>query len=225
MVLGLDSRQANQVSDLGERKRWIRRLWSAVVYTLAGLGLVVVLVTGTPLVQWSALRLAGPWNDPQGDVLIVLAGSTMDGILGSSSYLRSEYAILAYRQGGFRTVVLSGGGPGSKPESVVMEDFIACQGVPRSSIITETRSNSTRQNALFSRPLLDNLPGRKVLMTSDYHMFRAHRVFAKLGIDVLPRPIPDAGKLGSTWRGRLPAFLEIAQECAKIAYYYLRGWM
>jgi uncharacterized SAM-binding protein YcdF (DUF218 family) len=225
MVWGLDSRRENQAPDLGERKGWIRRLWSAPVYALAALGLVVVLVTFTPLVQWVALKLAGPWNDPQGDVLIVLAGSTMDGVLGESSYLRSEYAILAYRQGGFRTVVLSGGGPGSKPESVVMEDFIACQGVPRSSIFTETRSNSTRENALFSRPLLDNLPGRKVLMTSDFHMFRAQRVFAKLGIDVLPRPIPDAGKLGSTWRGRWPAFLEIVQECAKIAYYYLRGWM
>jgi uncharacterized SAM-binding protein YcdF (DUF218 family) len=175
--------------------------------------------------QWAALQLAGPWNDPQGDVLIVLAGSTMDGILGESSYLRSEYAILAYRQGHFRTVLVSGGSDPSKPASAAMEEFIACHGVPPEAMLTETRSNSTRENALFSRPLLDNLPGRKVLMTSDFHMFRAHRVFAKLGIDGLPRPIPDAGKLGSTWRGRWPAFLEIVQECAKIAYYYLRGWM
>ena len=65
----------------------------------------------------------------------------------------------------------------------------------------------------------------KVLLTSDYHMYRAHRVFAKQGIQVEPRPIPDVLKRGAGWRGRWPAFLDLLTESAKILYYRARGWI
>src|SRR5262245_40190209 len=81
-----------------------------VVIGLAGLGFLCVLVTATPLVSWWATILAGPWADPTGDVLIVLAGSSLDGgLIGESSYWRATYAVLAWRAGGFRRVVVSGG--------------------------------------------------------------------------------------------------------------------
>jgi hypothetical protein len=50
-------------------------------------------------------------------------------------------------------------------------------------------------------------------------------VFRRAGIDVLPRPIPDVVKRGTTWYGRWPAFLDLLEETAKIGYYYVRGWM
>jgi uncharacterized SAM-binding protein YcdF (DUF218 family) len=93
------------------------------------------------------------------------------------------------------------------------------------AIRVERRSTSTRENALFTRELLGDAPGRKVLLTSDYHMFRAHRVFRKAGLEVLPRPLPDAIKRSSGWRGRWAVFVEEVEETGKILYYAARGWM
>jgi uncharacterized SAM-binding protein YcdF (DUF218 family) len=193
--------------------------------SLAGLGLLVVLVTVTPLVSWWAGVLAGPWEDPKGDVLIVLGGSLLaDGVMGPSSYWRSTYAVLAWREGSFHELVVSGGPPG-KSIAEPMRAFLECRGVPRSAIAIETRSRSTHENALYVTELLARVPGRKVLLTSDYHMFRAHRAFKKAGLDVLPRPFPDARKRASDWTGRWPAFLDLVVETMKIGYYYVRGWI
>lgn len=74
----------------------------ALVALLAGLGLLVVVVTFTPLVSWYSGLLAGAWEDPRGDVLIVLAAERLDSdTLGLGSYWRSVYANLAWREGGF----------------------------------------------------------------------------------------------------------------------------
>ena len=192
---------------------------------LVGLGLLVLLVTVTPLVSWWAGALAGPWEDPRGEVLIVLGGSLLaDGVMGPSSYWRSTYAALAWREGSFHGLVVSGG-PAGKSIAEPMRAFLECRGVPRSAIEIETRSRSTHENALYVTELLARVPGRKVLLTSDYHMYRAHRAFKKAGLEVLPRPFPDARKRASEWTGRWPAFVDLAVETLKIGYYYARGWI
>ncbi len=192
---------------------------------LASLGLLVVLVTFTPLDYWWATQLAGPWNDPRGDILIVLGGSSLEGkIIGVNTYWRCVYAVLAWREGGFREIVLSGG-PEGQPVAEGMRDFLVSQGVPPDKIALETRSRSTRENALFVKELLRDTPGSKVLLTSDYHMFRAHRAFEEVGLDVLPRPFPDARKSEQSRLNRWGTFLTLAEETAKIGYYRIHGWI
>lgn len=189
------------------------------------IGLMVAVVTCTPLVRWLGYRFAGHWADPRGDILIVLAGSEGPaGMIGYDTYLRTEYALRSYRQDGFRTILVSGGGPGM-PVAATMRDFLICNGVPSSAILTETASMSTRENALFTERMLRDIPGTKVLLTSDYHMYRAYRVFRKTGLDVRPRPFPDVIKRAGTWSGRWPAFLELVIEMAKITYYRYQGWL
>jgi uncharacterized SAM-binding protein YcdF (DUF218 family) len=89
----------------------------------------------------------------------------------------------------------------------------------------ETRSRSTRENALFAKPILDGIPGRKILLTSDYHMYRARRVFQKIGLEVAPRPFPEVEERVENLLGRWDAFLELTTETGKISYYYLCGWI
>lgn len=203
----------------------MRRIIKAAVYSLAALGLLVVLVTATPLVAWWAARLAGPWTNPKGDTLIVVGGSILDnGMIGSSSYWRAIYGVLSYRQGGFRDVVVSGGGEPA-PIAIQIADYLVSQGVPRDRIRLETRSRTTRENALNVAALLTGAAGRKVLLTSDYHMYRAYRAFRKAGLEVEPLSFPDAVKRGASWQGRWPAFLDLVVESAKILYYRLRGWI
>jgi uncharacterized SAM-binding protein YcdF (DUF218 family) len=193
---------------------------------LAAIGLLFVVVTFTPLDEWWANRLAGTWNDPKGEVLVVLGGDTVKDSIGLSSYWRSVYAVRMWKQGGVRSVVVCGGSNGSEPSIAgQMRDFMVSQGIPAAAIRVETESQSTRTNALNSKPLLEQLGGQKVLLTSDYHMFRAYRAFRKAGIDIQPSPFPDSLKQAASWETRWPAFLGLCVEQAKIAYYFVRGWI
>ena len=156
--------------------------------------------------------LAGPWYGAKGDTLIVLGGSVLDnGFAGQSSYWRSMYAVLAYHSGGFRSIVISGGAL-DNPVSVAMEHLLVCSGVPADIIRTERESRSTRENARYTARLLAGDGSRKVLLTSDYHMYRASRAFAKAGLRVMPSPFPDALKSGQSRLGRWPVFLTCAKR-------------
>ena len=64
-----------------------------------------------------------------------------------------------------------------------------------------------------------------MLLTSDFHMYRAQRTFKKAGLDVLPRPFPDVRKRATSLLGRWEAFLDLTYETAKIVGYYVRGWI
>ena len=204
---------------------WLKRFSRALYFGLASVGSVVLLVTFSPLVSWWGTLLAGSWTDAKGDVLIVLGGPPLsDGVMGYRSYLRSEYASWAYRDG-FHQIILSGGGS-PIPIAAAMKDFLLCHGVPADVMRLEMRSSSTRENALYTKALLAGTSvGRLVLLTSDYHMFRAKRAFDKVGIHVLPRPIPDVRKRVTGFASRWGAFINLLEESSKIGYYWTRGWI
>jgi uncharacterized SAM-binding protein YcdF (DUF218 family) len=204
-----------------------RRLFRYLTAALASLGALVVIVTFTPLVSWWASGLAGRWSDPCGDTLIVLSGApTQGGVIAQSTYWRSAYAVFAYRKCGIRKIILTGGNSeGGAPVAISMAEFVESQGVPPERVVLETRSISTRENALYTQPLLADSAPPPVLMTSDFHMFRARRAFEKLGVVVAPQPIPDALKRATNWKGRWPVFLDEVSETVKIVYYYARGWI
>ncbi len=192
-----------------------------LVYALACVGGTIVLVTLAPP-RWYVNWLAGPVRDPSGAVLIVLGAESLDGqIPGEGSYWRTVYAIHAWREGSFRRVILSGQAGVTLP----MRDFLVCQGIPRDAVTVEDRSTSTHENALFTAELARQFDGPLVLLTSDFHMWRAVRAFRKAGLAVRPRPIPDAGKRFNDWRQRWVITLDLAVETGKIAYYKARGWI
>jgi uncharacterized SAM-binding protein YcdF (DUF218 family) len=202
----------------------LRRLWKILVILLASLGLLVATVSFTPLVPWWARKLGGPMDDPTGDVLIVLGGSALeDGVIGLGSYWRSVYAIRAYKHSPFGRVIISGGGP--LHPAALMKDFLICQGVPQDRVAVEDRSTSTRENALYVKEMMAGQNGRIVLLTSEYHMYRAWRAFRKVGLHVLPRPVPDALKRSASWLDRWPTFLQLCGETVKCTYYWFRGWI
>ncbi|MGD0736122.1 MAG: YdcF family protein [Terracidiphilus sp.] len=197
-----------------------RKLGRLLYGLLAAVGLITVLVMSTPIVSWWAHAYSGPIEQPKGDVLILLAAANDDmGGISYSSYWRARYALLAWQTGGFKRIVISGGeGPG-------ILDFLTANGVPREAMVAEWQSTSTRENGIETARLIQGLPGRKVLLTSDFHMFRAISVFRKLGIDVAPMAAPDVMKTAEHWNGRVPAFETMLVETVKIVDYKFRGWI
>jgi uncharacterized SAM-binding protein YcdF (DUF218 family) len=192
---------------------WLRNLLCVV-------GFVVVLVTVTPIVSLWAHAYAGSFELPKGDVLIVLSAASDDNdVISFSSYWRARYALLAWKTGQFKTVVISGGGgPG-------IRDFLIAEGIPERVILAEWQSKTTRENAVETAKLLRGVPGKRVLLTSDFHMYRAKRVFRKEGIEVSAAPAPDVLKAAEVLNGRVPGFEELVLETSKILYYRARGWI
>lgn len=170
--------------------------------------------------------MSGDWNDPKGDVLIVLAGGSFnDGTMSENSLLRSVYAAQVYKQG-FRSVIVTGGSSnGTAPIAAAMADMLVLEGVPREAITLETASLSTRDSAVNLKPLLARSAGTKVLLTSDYHMYRSSRAFRRQGCDVVTYPVPDVLKRSNRILYRWSAFLDVAGELVKIGYYSGRRWI
>ncbi len=171
---------------------------------------------------WYAQWLARPWTDAHGPFLIVLGGdSVREGIMGESSYWRCVSAIDVWRETGVRRLVLTG----DAQTTASMRSWLISQGIPADAITVEGHSRSTRENALFTAALLRGVPGPFLLLTSDIHVWRASRAFRKAGLDVFPRPAPDAFKRSRDWRNRWRVFLDIGGEWCKIIYYAWKGWI
>lgn len=193
---------------------------------LACIGLLLVVLSAFPQLLSGWIRwLSGPYNDPRGNILVVLGADQLDtGTIGVESYWRSVYAARAWRQGGFSRVVICGGPP-EAPVSVPMKDFLVSEGVPLSAITLETNSRTTHENAQEAARLLKDTPGEKVLVTGDFHMFRAVRAFRKAGLPVTPAYFPDAAKRIGYWPDRWRVFADLSLETGKILWYKLHGWI
>ncbi len=191
--------------------RWLYR-------TAAALGFLVILVTVTPVLRWWTAALSSHWGPNTGEFLVIPGAEMLaPDTLGLSSYWRSFYGSLEWREGHYGHIIVAG-----RDAAPLMADFLVNHGVPREAITTETASDSTRENAANVAKLLGPHPGRVILLTSDYHSARALRAFRKAGINATALPYPDANKRINSWKDRWSVFLLLAEETVKTAWYYYR---
>jgi|SRR5271157_2700537 len=205
----------------------LHRLWLLLRAVLMAAGAFTLLVTFTPLVRWAAGQLSATWTDTDRGVLVVLGGGTVtyagpapNQAISESGYWRAIHAIYVWRRGHFSTVLVCGRHSGE-----TMKPLLVAGGIPASAILVEDGSDSTRENAQLAKPILAGLPGPFVLLTSDFHTWRARRCFAKEGIRVEALPAPDILKRSNAPVLRWQAFWEVAAEYARIGYYRFRGWI
>jgi uncharacterized SAM-binding protein YcdF (DUF218 family) len=209
----------------GRFAKLIRNCWLifSSVFTLCYLA-----VTLLPVDAWYASRLSGDWEYGQEGTLIVLAAESQpDALVGYTSYWRAIYAVRAWRDGHFQHILISGG-PANKGErslASVVAEFLIGEGVPKEVIWLEERSRSTHEHGVYCVPLLRNVPGKKTLLTSDQHMFRAKRVFRHEGLEVSAMPIPDTLKVSNNPMARFQLAYGLMVESVKIVYYKARGWI
>src|SRR6185437_1698006 len=169
-----------------------------------------------------ASKLATDWYDGNGDVLVVLGGSMLvpgtgpQATLGYDSYLRTAYASWVLHSRRFTWVVVSGAGGLAQ----AMDKFLVQNGIPPGSVLEETQATSTFENASYVKNLLAQhhllAPAcRIVILTSDFHSWRASRVFEKQGMHVRVIPVPDVIKRSSSRIYRWQGFFTLLNEFGK----------
>ncbi|WP_328602615.1 YdcF family protein [Nocardia terrae] len=96
-------------------------------------------------------------------------------------------------------VIVTGGNPqNGVTEADAMADWLVDHGIDRDRIHTETKANSTVQNAAFSAQLMDLIGAHTaILITSADHIARALSNFQAAGISVVATVTPDAAPLSA----------------------------
>ena len=101
---------------------------------------------------------------------------------------RIDKAIEVYRKDPTPPVLIPSGGRGSDEdlaEAEAMEQYLLEHGIPRSDIIREDRSATTRENLIFSKKIIDGKggSGHTALVTSNYHVYRALSICREIGLE------------------------------------------
>jgi uncharacterized SAM-binding protein YcdF (DUF218 family) len=160
------------------------------------------------------------------DAIVVLGGSINAAASDDKGRIQTndsdERIIAAVRlyQAKVAPKILVSGGSGNpawpdKKEAPLMADLLETMGVPRNAVIIENSSRNTYENATLSKPLLDGVGAKRiVLVTSAWHMRRSAAIFRKQGYDFASFPVdslkepftppadlaPDAGALDRSTR-------------------------
>ena len=237
--------------------RWQTRL---IAITLALLWLGGNRIVAMAIVRSLEWRYAPPNGQPtripHGDVIVVLGGATRAPDYPRPMTELNEagdrviYAAQLYADGAAPYILVSGGNapwvsPTDGPaEAEVIADLLNLMGVPDDAIWLETASRNTYENALYSFDLLAETDVETlILVTSAFHMPRAHAIFEKNGpYTIIPAPT-DYRVTQAEWEhytqlrlsiqlfNLMPSSRELSwttqmlKEYMGLVVYRLRGWL
>lgn len=94
-------------------------------------------------------------------------------------------------------VIVTGGNPHhGVTEAQAMAEWLIAHGIPRERIHTETRAETTVQNAKYSHHLMETIGARSaVVVTSSNHLGRAVVDFVSAGVPVIGTLTPERAPL------------------------------
>lgn len=153
---------------------WFKGIVAGIV--CAGLVLFLV-VEGLILSQFDADA------SPGADYCIILGAQLKTS--GPSEILRRRLdRAVEYLNANANTKVIVSGGQGSNEpaaEAVGMKEYLLNVGIAEDRIILEPLSGNTYENLTFSRQFIDSEDARVVVVTNNFHVFRAVKIAKKQG--------------------------------------------
>lgn len=194
----------------GRKRRCTRVLLAAVI--LGGTTAVLIVAALSALIVWyGRTDRARP-----ADVIIVLGG----GVAGTER--RALHAAALYRQAYAPVVLCTGGAqPGSEwVEAAWCAEVVQRAGVPPAAILLENTSHSTEENAVESAAIMRARGWTDaVLVSDDFHLWRANWLFEEQGIRAWPSPAQRT--TGALPRRELP--YAVLREIVGIGWHLTRS--
>ena len=202
----------------------------ARISRLLGLAGVALFLTAafTPLPNILIRWLGTPARLESAEAIVVLgAGVEPDGVLGDTSMRRALDGMVLHRKGLAPLLLLSGPGRGEGPaEAEVREELARALGISPEVILTESKAQTTREEAVNSGALLREKGVRRILLvTGSHHMARAQRLFERAGFEVLAAPTDEVSSEASSPEGRLRLMRQTLQELLARFYYRAAGYL
>jgi len=145
-------------------------------------------------------------------------------ISGGETQARTKEAVNLYQNGWAPKIIFSGAAEEGPSNALAMKRIALSLGMIEEDIVLEEKAASTYENALFTKPILENLGAKKIiLVTSPYHQRRAYLSFKK----TMPETeIINHSAKDSTWRKKgwwqNPKSLWLtSQESLRIIYLHI----
>jgi uncharacterized SAM-binding protein YcdF (DUF218 family) len=189
-------------------------------------GLLVLVLAYFAVSTTLVARWMGKDERPQVDAIVVLGAAQYDGRPSAIYQARLEHAVDLWSDGVAPLLVFTGGKePGDRfTEGGSGARWALARGVPSAAILTEEQSRTTYQNLAGAKRALERRdPGggrhRIVVVSDPFHMFRAVRQAADLGMDAYPSPTRTSPLSAS----RLKLTELVLREDLAIAGYLLSG--
>ncbi|HHQ1231760.1 TPA: YdcF family protein [Listeria innocua] len=159
----------------------------------------------------AAFMFSGTRVKPDENVnTVLILGAKINGDPATPSLVLEERldAAVAYLNEYPKTKVIVSGGQGadeSTTEAAVMEEYLVNEGIARNRIKKETKSKRTEENIKYSNEKFDL--GKIVIVTSDYHMYRALMLAKRQGINATG--LPAKSRTPAKYKGMMREVLSI----------------
>jgi len=197
MVWGLMAAGCGAVSFFLAHRTWVEKIprgFRRIVKLLFGMCVALFLIVeGLIISRFHAEPEAGV------DVCIILGAQMRES--GPSDVLQRRLdKALGYLQENPDTVVVVSGGQGSNEpvsEAQGMRDYLIAKGIAGDRILMEDASTNTWENLEYSAKLFDKSSDSVVIVTNNFHVFRAVSIAEKQGYNAVQ------GLAASTHRGNL----------------------
>lgn len=138
------------------------------------------------------------------DYLIILGARVKGSVPSLSLQYRIDKAA-EYLSANKQTVAIVSGskGPGEEiSEAKAMQQGLIAQGIEEARIIMEDKSTTTQENIVFSKELIPDTAASGLIVSNDFHIYRAVEIAKREGLDMkgMPAKTPKVSLLKSYTR-------------------------
>ncbi len=192
---------------------WAKTVWQGecgkgimlhVKQGILGGGIALICIIGTLVVVESGCMVASCVKPAQENATAVVLGCRVYGERASQSMVERLDAAYEYLSKNPKSSCVVSGGQGKGEdisEAECMYRWLVAKGIDESRIYKEDKSTSTNENIAFSKEVIakNDLPEEIVLISNDYHIYRAGMIAEKNGLEWGAQPGKTAWWLFPTY--------------------------
>lgn len=160
---------------------WLKVIPKAVKYFA-----VVVISLGIILfVVLEGMVISGMNSKPDMDAdYVIVLGAQVRGTRVTKSLAKRLNAAYEYSNDNKDCKIIVSGGQGVSEdisEALAMKNYLVDKGVDEDRVIMEDKSTTTKENLLFSKDIIADEDAKVVIVTNNFHVYRAKKLAKKLG--------------------------------------------